>query len=77
MGAFAFSPADGSRGGSVTAWNLDVVAGTDVTATDHCLTVTFSSASSNYSFTITNVYAPSDHRESRPFLDEFHALAQP
>jgi hypothetical protein len=35
LSAFAFSPADGSRGGIITAWNPDTVTGTNVSRSDH------------------------------------------
>jgi hypothetical protein len=35
---------------------------------NYCLSTTFSSAFSEHTFSITNVYAPSDHRDSHLFL---------
>ena len=39
--------------------------------------MSFTSTSSNHIFTVTNVYAPSDHRDTDVFLAEFQAIAQP
>jgi hypothetical protein len=53
------------------AWNPDLFSAEDISQTDHSLTVSFISTSSNYSFTVMNVYAPSDHRDTDMFLAEF------
>ena len=41
----------------------------------HTLTTVLSSTITNISFTVTNVYAPSDHRDSAFFLDDLAELA--
>ena len=41
----------------------------------HTLTTVLSSTVTNISFTVTNVYAPSDHRDSAFFLDDLAELA--
>jgi hypothetical protein len=41
----------------------------------HSLTLTFCSTTSEHVFAVTNIYGPSDHRLSCPFLDELCALA--
>jgi hypothetical protein len=43
-------------------------------AKQHSLTLTFRSTTSEHVFAVTNVYGPSDHRLSQPFLDEFCSL---
>lgn len=63
--------------GVITSWNPDVLTVTDTHHSVHCLTVTLNSTASNYSFTITNVYAPADHRDSAVFLSEFESTAPP
>lgn len=77
LNAFTYAPADGARGGLVTAWNPDFVSAMDIAQSTYCLTVSFASTSSNYSFFVTNVYAPSDHRETDLFLADLESIAQP
>jgi hypothetical protein len=57
------------------AWNPDLFSAEDISQTDHSLTVSFISTSFNYSFTVMNVYAPSDHWDTDMFLAEFQANA--
>jgi len=73
--SFAFNPADGTRGGVRTAWNAALW---DVSATlnhQYSITTSFRSTVSDYSITITNIYAPSDHRLSRAFLAELFTIS--
>lgn len=76
LSSFTYSPAGGSCGGLVMAWNPDLFSVEDISQTNHSLTVSFISTSSNYSFTVMNVYAASDHRDTDMFLAEFQANAQ-
>lgn len=77
LSAFTFSPVDGTCVGLVMAWNPDVVSAGDISSTDHCLSISFSSTSSNHTFTITNVYAPTDHRDLPSFMSEFESVPPP
>ena len=38
------------------------------------LTTPFTSTTSNYTFTVTNVYAPADHRDSDLFLSKLASI---
>jgi hypothetical protein len=58
------------------ARNPDLFSAEDISQTDHSLTVSFISTSSNYNFTVMNVYAPSDHRDTDMFLAKFEANTQ-
>lgn len=72
---FAFVPADGSRGGMLTAWDPRVATAGSPAQTPYSLSVPFSSTSSSHSFTVTNIYAPADHRETPAFLADLLTLA--
>ncbi|TVU18766.1 hypothetical protein EJB05_34879, partial [Eragrostis curvula] len=67
--------ADGSRGGILTAWNPAAFTITAATRSTYALTVTLASTHTDLEFTLTNVYAPADHRHTTAFLDELHALS--
>lgn len=41
---------------------------------DYSLTIPFSSTTSDYTFCMTNVYAPSNHDETEAFLSELRAI---
>ena len=66
--------ARGSRGGILTAWDDNSLTLHSFITRKHTLTTVFSSTITNLSFTITNVYAPSDHRDSASFLEDLHEL---
>lgn len=77
LSCFAFTPAAGSRGGLITAWNPAVVAAGDPTQSEYTLSIPFTSTTSDYSFYLNNVYAPSDHRDTDSFLSDLLAIAPP
>ncbi|KAJ1261729.1 hypothetical protein BS78_09G053400, partial [Paspalum vaginatum] len=62
--------ASGTRGGIVTAWDSSHFTLSSSLCRAFSLTTTFSSSASDATLTISNVYAPSDHRLSSVFLDE-------
>jgi hypothetical protein len=73
---FCFSAADGSRGGTLTAWDqgtFSVIA--DPISHPYSTSTTLQSTVSDHTFTVTNVYAPADHRESLNFLHSLPSLA--
>lgn len=74
---FLTVPAIGSRGGLITAWNPAVLsAGTPLLGT-YTLTIPFSSTTADYTFRLTNVYAPSNHSETGAFLSELRHIQPP
>jgi hypothetical protein len=58
----------------VTAWDSAVLELTSSISRSFSLTTTFSSYFANAPLTITNAYAPSNHRDSPTFLDELSDL---
>jgi hypothetical protein len=50
---------------------LDIVTAESITHSDHYLTTSFTSTTSSYTFSITNIYAPSEHCDTIAFLEEF------
>lgn len=66
--------ADGSRGGILIAWNPAYFTCESFIEQRHTLTTVLSTLS-DLVFTVTNVYAPADHRESLTFLDDLADLA--
>ena len=69
-----FAPCDGSRGGILTAWDHRFWSASGRIDLQYSITTTLSSTISNCDFTLTNVYAPSDHRLSNIFLAELRSL---
>lgn len=67
-------PADGSRGGVVTAWNPNTLTADQPRTGHYTLTTTFTSTTSLSRFTVTNVYAPADHRLTPAFLAELNSI---
>jgi hypothetical protein len=67
-------PSDGARGGIATAWDQNLWSLTNSIALHYSLTTTLASTISDCDFTVTNVYAPSDHRHSPAFLNELLSL---
>jgi hypothetical protein len=51
----------GTRGGLITAWDPTLFTLTSHSSNQFCLSTSLSCNASNYGFTITNVYGPSDH----------------
>ncbi|CAN6300756.1 unnamed protein product [Urochloa humidicola] len=64
-----------TRGGIVTAWNARTFTLTSFLSRQRSLTTFFTSTASNYSFAVTNVFAPSDHRDSIAFLEDLEEVA--
>jgi hypothetical protein len=50
---------------------LDIVTAESITHSDHYLMTSFASTTFSYTFSITNIYAPSKHHDTRAFLEEF------
>lgn len=72
--AFAYAPADGSSGGIITAWNSGSFSLASSVTHPYSLTTTLHSTQDDSIITITNVYAPADHRDTPLFLDEINTL---
>ena len=70
---YIFAPSDGVRGGIVTAWDHNLWSVASPTTSRFSLTTTLASTISDCDFTLTNVYAPADHRHSNAFLAELLA----
>ncbi|CAO2147693.1 unnamed protein product [Urochloa humidicola] len=75
LDAITYLPAAGTRGGLATAWNSNSFSLTSSLPKTFTLTTSFAATASNYSFSLTNVYAPSDHRDTPSFLEELHDVA--
>lgn len=71
---FVVLPADGARGGITTAWDHNLWTLSSSTALRYSLTTSFTSTISDCDFIVTNVYAPSDHRQSPSFFAELLLL---
>ena len=66
--------AAGSRGGILTAWNTSLFSLDSFISGRHTLTTVLTAAASEQRLTVTNVYAPADHRDSKHFLADLHEL---
>ncbi|WVZ92388.1 hypothetical protein U9M48_038459 [Paspalum notatum var. saurae] len=60
----------GTRGGIVTTWDTKLFSLASSLVRRYSLTTTLAISGSAGTVTVTNIYAPSDHRESRAFLAE-------
>ena len=58
----------------VTAWNPTVLSASTPSCGLYTLTIPFTSTSSHYTLTITNVYASADHRDTDSFLAELSSI---
>jgi exonuclease III len=65
---FLHIPAAGTRGGILTAWNENSLQLNSYIIRRHALTCCFTLLAVNVVIHITNVYAPSDHRDAPDFL---------
>lgn len=72
---FSCVDAVGSSGGLATCWNSRSFSLTSFIARRRTLTTLFSSTASDYTFAVTNVYAPADHRDSVAFLEDVEEVA--
>jgi exonuclease III len=77
LDACIFKPANGASGGIFTAWNNSTFSVPTSSSTEHTLTVSLVSTTSNCALNITNVYAPPSHPDKAAFLDELHSLNLP
>lgn len=75
LSGHSFLPADGSRGGIATAWNAAHFTLVSTSSTTLSLSTVLSYNASDLTFTLTNVYAPADHRYTAEFLDELRSFA--
>ncbi|KAK1685445.1 hypothetical protein QYE76_046293 [Lolium multiflorum] len=66
--------ADGSRGGILTAWDTKLLTLSSSIQRRFSLTTTFASTTTDLSFTVTNVYAPSDHSLTDDFVSDMVEL---
>jgi exonuclease III len=71
---FASSPADGSRGGMITAWDPNVFTLKNQFCKPYTIACTFTCNLSDLDFSITNTYGPSDHAFSLPYLQHLFEL---
>lgn len=62
-------------GGIITAWNPVVLSASPPCLGQFTLTTAFTSTTSAARFTVTNVYAPADHRLMNAFLAELNNIA--
>jgi hypothetical protein len=63
-----------TRGGIVTAWDARSLCLVSLITRRHSLTIIFLSTASDYCFTVTNVYALADHRDSMAFLEDLEEV---
>lgn len=75
LSGHCFLPADGTRGGIVTAWNEAQLTLVSSHVSTYSLTCVLSYAAADIQLTLTNVYGPSDHSYTSAFLDELRDLA--
>jgi exonuclease III len=64
-----------SRGGMITAWDGNSFTLASFITRHQSLTTVLSSTTSDLQLSVTNVYGPSDHRDSPVFLDGLRELA--
>jgi exonuclease III len=74
LSLFAVADADGSHGGMLTAYDPCILTLTSTNARRFSLSTSFVSTTSEAAFTVTNVYAPSDHTLTRDFVAEMERL---
>jgi exonuclease III len=72
---FATLDADGSRGGVLTAWDAQLLSLVSTSHNSYNLTTRLASTTSDIDFSVTNVYAPSDHNLTSAFATEMLSLA--
>jgi exonuclease III len=75
LNCFHYSPSDGASGGILTAWAASLFSSVCSSSTDHTLSVHLTSTITNFSFIITNVYAPSTPELRAGFLTELQSVA--
>jgi exonuclease III len=77
LSEFSAVPANNTMGGLITAWNPAVLKAGNLVPGAYTLSIPFYSTTSDYSFHLTNVYAPSNHGETDVFLVELSNLQPP
>lgn len=77
LNSFHFSPSDGASGGILTAWVDTHFTSLNTFTTAHTLSVFLSSSITNFSFLVTNIYAPSTPELRPDFLAELKTIAPP
>ena len=70
-----FLAANGSRGGVATTWDDSQLALLSADICSFSVTTTLTTTLSDLTFTLTNVYSPSDHQQTPAFLDELKEIA--
>ncbi|CAN6353500.1 unnamed protein product [Urochloa humidicola] len=68
-------PANLTRGGICTAWNSQMFSRTSFITRRYSFTVGLSSTLTNHVFSLANIYAPSDHRDTDAFFHELQELS--
>lgn len=71
----AVLPSVGASGGILTAWDVSVCSLRAFSMGAYSLTTSFSLLRDNTNFTLTNVYAPTEHAEKQLFLQELVTIA--
>ena len=74
--SYVYSPADGSRGGLITAWDPTLFSLISQHSNPYSLTTKFACNASDHDLQITNVYGPADHSFSNLFLDSLCVVHQ-
>jgi exonuclease III len=72
--SFVLAPAEGTRGGLLTAWDASFFSLDSHFLKPHTLTTALTCNATSLDFTITNTYGPSDHAGSLPFLQNLQDL---
>ncbi|PNT61201.1 hypothetical protein BRADI_5g11925v3 [Brachypodium distachyon] len=72
--SFLFSPSDGASGGLLTAWNPEDLACSLLARHPYSLSCTFSYKTSDFSFSLTNVYGPCGPDDKQAFLGELLSI---
>jgi len=72
--SFVLSPAAGTHGGLVTAWDPTIFTLQSHFLKPYTLTTVFTCNASNLDFTVTNTYGPADHTASASFLQHLRDL---
>jgi exonuclease III len=72
---FAMCPSVGAAGGILSAWDDSVCSLLTSNERAFTLTYPFALLSNGCAFSVTNVYAPTDHADKASFLDELSSIA--
>lgn len=77
LNCFHLSPTDGASGGILTTWPDSLFSALSTSSTPHTISVHLSSTITNFSFFLTNIYAPSSSELRPQFLDELRSITAP